>query len=106
MEWGALGALASQAGPWIFCCVVIVLLQRHWAGVAVRSAEQRTMDWKEIAITQQKTLDVRDAQLREMLDGYRTFESVLRSIERTAQERERTERIPRLPGGVPGEEAA
>lgn len=95
MEWVTLGALLREFGLPIIAGAVIVWLQSRWYAQTLAVERLRVADKQAAIDALNKTLDVRDVQLREMLDGYRTFESVLRSLEREARGRGQHDNVDR-----------
>lgn len=85
MEIGALGTLASTAGPWIFATIVITIAIWKSSQAVIRVHAQRAEDWKAAAQASEAAGKERDRQVAELMDGYRTVVAILRSIEKHAE---------------------
>jgi hypothetical protein len=81
----------ATGGPWglvaLFVVLVAVgkLIPRATHEDAVRKAEQRAEDYKAAWAASEERGRVRDQQVDSMLEGYRSMENILRSLDQASR---------------------
>lgn len=87
MEWLT---IALQGGPWIFIAVAFtrgLLVSRSQAERVALMERMRGDEWKAIAERYGEVLDIQRDSVHTALEGLRTYETLLRSIDDEARQR-------------------